>query len=161
MPRLGKPKYIHLSISTGFADMRNTALLLLASDQAIVLRTDYSSDDSWSAVKAATAAPVGDFQANLVFVEDPSFDGLGPAELVQVLEGKSARSFIFLADQITMRGSEHQLICLDLSDQPGKTFRLVASQTWSVENNLSLGNMDFRDFATSLDGSGIFRGFKE
>lgn len=141
--------------------MRNTALLFSASDQTMVLRTDYSNDNSWSAVKVASAAPVGDFQANLVFVEDPSFEGIGPAELVRVFDGKAARSFMFLADQATMTGPEYELICLDLSDQPGKTFRLIASQTWSVENNLSLGNMDFEDFANSFDGSDVFRGFNE
>jgi len=139
----------------------NTALLLSGSDKAIVLRTDYSNNESWNAVKAVSASPVGDFAANLMFVEDSSFDGVGPAELEQALEGKSKSPFIFLADQATMTGSGYPMLCLDLSDEPGSTFRLIASQAWSVENNLSLGNMDFRDFSSSLDGSGVFRGFKE
>jgi hypothetical protein len=30
---------------------------------------------------------------------------------------------------------------------------------WSVENNLALSNMDFEEFATAVDGDGVFRGF--
>jgi Domain of unknown function (DUF6924) len=32
---------------------------------------------------------------------------------------------------------------------------------WSVENNLSIANMDFEDFADATDDDGIFRGFRE
>jgi hypothetical protein len=32
---------------------------------------------------------------------------------------------------------------------------------WSVENNLSISNMDFSDFADSADGDHIFRGFAD
>jgi hypothetical protein len=31
---------------------------------------------------------------------------------------------------------------------------------WSVENNLSLANMDFDEFADAVDAAGIFRGFE-
>jgi hypothetical protein len=30
----------------------------------------------------------------------------------------------------------------------------------SVENNLSIGNMDFDEFANAVDKDGIFRGFQ-
>jgi hypothetical protein len=30
---------------------------------------------------------------------------------------------------------------------------------WSVENNLSLSNLDYDDFANSVDAFGVFRGF--
>jgi hypothetical protein len=33
------------------------------------------------------------------------------------------------------------------------------SEIWAVENNLSLGNMDFEDFAGAVDANGVFRGF--
>jgi hypothetical protein len=31
---------------------------------------------------------------------------------------------------------------------------------WSVENNLSISNMDFEEFAASADKNGIHRGFE-
>jgi hypothetical protein len=32
---------------------------------------------------------------------------------------------------------------------------------WSVENNLSLSNMGFEEFAESVDEDGVFRGFSD
>lgn len=48
-------------------------------------------------------------------------------------------------------------------DEYGFCARIVpvsdTAHLWSVENNLNLGNMDWRDFANATDGNGIFRGF--
>jgi len=41
----------------------------------------------------------------------------------------------------------------------GDTFRVIPSEMWSVQNNLSLANMDWAEFADSTDEDGIFRGF--
>jgi hypothetical protein len=30
---------------------------------------------------------------------------------------------------------------------------------WSIENNISLGNMDWEEFAEAADYDGVFRGF--
>ena len=45
--------------------------------------------------------------------------------------------------------------------QHGKTFRVAPAYMWSVENNLSLANMDFSEFADHVDAGGVFRGFEE
>jgi hypothetical protein len=38
-------------------------------------------------------------------------------------------------------------------------FRVVPQEMWAVENNLSLGNMDFKEFADAVGQDGVFRGF--
>jgi hypothetical protein len=35
----------------------------------------------------------------------------------------------------------------------------LPSQIQAIENNLSIANMDFEDFADSVDADGVFRGF--
>ncbi|HET7601047.1 MAG TPA: hypothetical protein VFK09_12185 [Gemmatimonadales bacterium] len=50
---------------------------------------------------------------------------------------------------------------VDLYAEPGRTFRVVPRETWAVENNLSIANMDFAEFADRADPDGIFRGFPE
>jgi hypothetical protein len=40
-----------------------------------------------------------------------------------------------------------------------RTFRAVLSTIQSIENNLSLANMDFEDFVNSVGKDGVFRGF--
>jgi hypothetical protein len=48
-----------------------------------------------------------------------------------------------------------------LYTEPGRTFRVIPGEIWGVENNLSLANMDFAEFADSTDRDGLFRGFPE
>jgi hypothetical protein len=41
----------------------------------------------------------------------------------------------------------------------GGEFRALPSEVQAIENNLSIANMDFGDFASTVDGGGVFRGF--
>ncbi|HRR09287.1 MAG TPA: hypothetical protein PLO56_11405 [Rhodothermales bacterium] len=66
---------------------------------------------------------------------------------------------IFVTDDITISNQEHPIMCLDLSEQVGKYFRVIPAEIWGVENNLSIANMDFYEFAKSVGPGGIFRGF--
>ena len=43
--------------------------------------------------------------------------------------------------------------------QYGATFRVVPSEMWSVQNNLTISNMDWEEFTDNVDTDGIFRGF--
>jgi hypothetical protein len=50
-------------------------------------------------------------------------------------------------------------LVVDLDETPGRTFRVVPSEAWGVENSLSLANMGFEEFAEAVDEHGVFRGF--
>jgi hypothetical protein len=131
--------------------------------EALVLRTDFSDDATWRAVCEASSAPSpGDgFLANLTFVEDRAFEAAAVADLLAAAAAASQyRTFMFVADGVTMREAEHPVLVIDLADQPGRSFRVIPSEMWSVENNLSLANMDFDEFADAVDAAGIFRGFE-
>jgi hypothetical protein len=65
----------------------------------------------------------------------------------------------FLADNVTVTDPGMPLIAVDLHDEPGGWFRVAVSQITSVENNLRLANMVFREFADQADPDGVFRGF--
>jgi hypothetical protein len=41
----------------------------------------------------------------------------------------------------------------------GATRRVIPSQMWCMQANLSMANLDWEDFANSVDDDGIFRGF--
>jgi hypothetical protein len=51
---------------------------------------------------------------------------------------------------------EHPLLVVDLLKERGR--RAVASQVPSIDNNLSISNMDFEEFAELVDDAGVFRG---
>jgi hypothetical protein len=58
-----------------------------------------------------------------------------------------------------MRHSEHPVLIVDLFERSGREFRAIPSTVQSIENNLSLANMDFEEFAEAVDDDRIFRGF--
>ncbi|MFD6753531.1 DUF6924 domain-containing protein [Micromonospora gifhornensis] len=47
-----------------------------------------------------------------------------------------------------------------MCDEPGRTFRVPPRWYAEVSANLSIANMDFADFADSVDASGAFQGFE-
>jgi len=130
--------------------------------EAIVLRTDFSDDAAWGVVCAAILAPSpGDgFLANVTFAEDRSFAAAAVAELIAAAAAGMYRTFMFVVDGVTIREPEHPVLVIDLADEPGRTFRVIPSEMWSVENNLSLANMDFEDFSEAVDAGGVYRGFE-
>src|SRR3712207_4410456 len=122
-------------------------LILPATRGALVLRTDFSDDAAWEAVCAAAAAPSPEgFQAGLSFVSDPAFAGL-PIDRVAALPSAVERPFLFVVDQVTITDPEMPLVAVALADEPGRWFRVIPAAVWSVENNVSLSNMPFREYA--------------
>jgi hypothetical protein len=132
---------------------------LPATPAALVLRTDFSDDAAWDAVCEASAAetPEG-FMAGLSFVSDPAFADM-TIDQVAALTTASYRTFLFIVDQVTVTDPEMPLVAVDMHDEPGRWFRVTPGRMSSIENNLSLANMDFRDFADAADPDGVFRGF--
>lgn len=135
--------------------------ILPHAPSALVLRTDFSDDVAWDAVREAATAPSADgFQANLTFVSDPAFAEM-TAEQVTGLPRAEYRSFLFLVDNVTITSPEMPVVVVDLLHEPGRWFRVVPSEIWGVENNLSIANMDFFEFANHADPYGVFRGFPQ
>jgi hypothetical protein len=128
---------------------------------SLVLRTDFSSDATWSEVSSAIAAPQGDFRAMVTFVNDRRHEGLALESLLSVAGKGSDQTFIFVVDRETITRSDHPVLVVDLYEQPGRTFRVIPAAMWSVQNNLSLGNMAWEEFAEWTDPDGIFRRFPE
>lgn len=66
---------------------------------------------------------------------------------------------LFVVDSGTLASSEYPVLVVDLKEQRGRQFRTAASELHSIENNLSISNMDFFEFADAAGSDGIFRGF--
>jgi hypothetical protein len=94
--------------------------------------------------------------ADVTVIDDPSLVGHSADALTKEVRGDHA--IFFVADTTTMEHRDRPILCIDLlaSQQP---FRVVPSKLWSVENNLSLANMDYEEFVEAVDAEGIFRGF--
>ena len=125
----------------------------------LVLRTDFSDSATWDAVCTAIQVPYGEFRAYVHFISDRDYDGIALPQLVPLATEAARRTFMFVVDRTTMTHEEHPVAVLDLCREPGRMFRVIPSQMWSVENNLSTANMDFFEFADAVGDDGIFRGF--
>lgn len=128
---------------------------LPASDDPLLVRTDFSSDDGWRALVTRLGQPNEDgFQANLTPVDEPAFADAAPESLAQA----SDHAVLFVADRTTISHPERPVLCID-PEAVQDSFRAAPAELWGIENNLSLGNMDFGEFAEAVGDDGIFRGF--
>lgn len=130
------------------------------SDRSLLLRTDVSDDAAWTALCEAVQVPSEEgFQARVNCVSDPAYDGLTVEPLVAFAPKGDDHTFTFVVDRITLTNPDRPLLVVDLYDEPRRTFRVIPREMWSVENNLSIVNVDYGEFADSVDPDGFFRGF--
>ncbi|MFD3702011.1 DUF6924 domain-containing protein [Nocardia sp. NPDC058658] len=139
----------------------------LGSNVSLLIRTDFGDDAAWRDTAAAAMAPGegedSDFAANLTCVDNPDNDGLSITALLDRI-GDALPYFVFIADTEAITNPEHPILVVGTGPEEtrhrrGRTFRVIPTQMWGVENNLSLSNMDFDSFAYATDPNGVFRGF--
>ncbi|MEL6319332.1 MAG: hypothetical protein AAFQ57_01605 [Cyanobacteria bacterium J06626_14] len=133
------------------------------SEESLAIRTNFADDAIWDRVKAAILQPhpLYGFQANVEFVDNTECEGITVGRVLEMFPEGSNQTFIFLVDNMTISDPEHPVLCIDLVDERGRTFRVIPSEVWGVENNLAITNMDFAEFADNADEDGVFRGFPE
>jgi hypothetical protein len=132
-------------------------------DYSLVIRTDFSDDAAWVEICRAIQEPQteDEFQASVECISDRTCSGLAPEAIASVLPADSQRPFVFLVDSLTVSQPDRPVLVVDLLEKPGRSFRIIPSQAWGVENNLRLANMDFAEFAEFVGSDGVFRGFPE
>jgi len=69
--------------------------------------------------------------------------------------------FLMVVDADTLRLPEYPILVIALRRERGRSFRAIPSEIQDIENNLSIANMDFADFADCVDADGVYRGFPE
>jgi hypothetical protein len=132
------------------------------SEHSLVLRTDFSDDDPWKRIRTAIRRPrESGFRPYVEFVSDPEYDGLTLKQIRALRWEGEKHGFIFVVDHITFSQPDRPILVVDLYAKTAHTFRVIPSKMWSVENNLSIANMDFEEFAAAVDDDGIFRGFHD
>ncbi|NUS95727.1 MAG: hypothetical protein HOQ36_25530 [Nocardia sp.] len=139
----------------------------LEDDVSLFIRTDFGDDDAWRVVAALAMAPgageESEFVATLNCIDNPENEGLSVEALLAKIGGRSVYH-VFLADTVTLTEPEHPILAVDTGPEetghePGRTVRIIPAEMWGIENNLSIANMDFQDFADAADPDGVFRGF--
>jgi hypothetical protein len=133
------------------------------TNNPLVVRTDFENLQAWKTICQRISAPVpapGDtFYANVQFLEDRSLGGLSIEELLAHVPAGYKHSFLFVVDSATTAHSEFPILVVQLRGVRGRSFRAIPATIQAIENNLSIANMDFFEFANAVDADGVFRGF--
>lgn len=136
-------------------------MILPDTEATPLIRTDFTSDEAWrEVVEAATGTSEHGFRANLAIVESEAFQDADLRALAELAESTTQHVLLVVADTLTMTDPERTLLCIDPLSH-GECFRVIPSELWGMENNVSLANMDFAEFASAADPDGVFRGFTE
>jgi hypothetical protein len=124
-----------------------------------LLRTDYSDQKAWEALLAAIATPNEDgFMAYVDYLEDPAYRDLTPEQVLALVPEGFDQPILIVADRVTLTSPEMPLLVIDLWEEHGRVLRVVVEALCDIENNLSISNMDFEEFAAAAE-NGVFRGF--
>lgn len=128
------------------------------TERAAIVRTDFSQETEWEKFLAAAQNPPDPFSFAFEVVADRDFEDATPEEILEDLDEDYPHSFIVLCDAETLSSPGFPALVIDLLEERGQSFRAVAEHLASIENNLSIGNMGFAEFAGAADAEGVFRG---
>lgn len=128
-----------------------TAPRLPETDHSPLLRTDFTDEDAWQAL----LDEIGDDWVTVV--EDPGHRGLAVPALMALVPDGSRYPVLVVADDVTFSSAERSLLLIDVSEEPGRTFRAGPDAYRSAIANLSIQNQSFDDYLRSVDDSGVYR----
>ena len=132
-----------------------------ASENALLIRTDFSNQSAWEKLKTVVSEPADPFIFNMEIVDDRANSGATVEQLIEALLDDYAHSFVVVADSISISQPDYPLLVVDLFGERGRQFRAIATEVASIDNNLSIGNMDFEEFAELVDGPGFFAAYQK
>ena len=126
-----------------------------SSENALLIRTDFSDQSGWKKLEAAVSEPGDPYIFAMEVDDDCANSGATVEQLMDVLPEDYPHSFIVVADGAAILRPHYPLLVVDLGEERGRQFRAVAAQVASTDNNLSIGNMGFEEFADAVDGDGV------
>ena len=130
------------------------------SENALLIRTDFSDQRAWDRLIGAAREPGDIFMFNMEVVDDGANTGMTVEQLMAALPEGYPHSFMVVADTVAISQPDHPLLVVDLLEERGRQFRAVAAVISQIDSNLSIANMGFEEFAGLVDDGGVFRGIE-
>ncbi|MFI7211580.1 DUF6924 domain-containing protein [Micromonospora maritima] len=130
-----------------------------------MIRADFTDDTVWSRIRRWIAEPTEEgFGADVDFVEDRALNGLDEATILAgyppICPHEYRHPVLFVIDAVAVTTPEHPVLVINLNCAvDARPFRALPRQVQAIQNNLSLANMDYAEFAMSVGVDGVFRGF--
>jgi len=101
------------------------------------------------------------FYAHVEFLENADLRNLSKEDLLARVPADDNHSFLIAVDSTAIAHPDFPIMVIDVRAVRGRRFRAIAAEIQAIENNLSIANMDFFEFAGSVDKEGIFRGLRK
>jgi hypothetical protein len=130
-----------------------------------VVRADFRDDGLWQRLIAEIASRTDEgFAAEVEFVEDRALAGMDEAAIAagyrRAYPHEYRHPVVFVVDAVAVSSVDHPLLVVNLhAGVDAGRFRALPRQVQSIQNNLSLANMDYIEFASATGPDGVFRGF--
>jgi hypothetical protein len=139
-------------------------------DVALIVRTDFSDDAAWEAIRVAVitgtenSGDLGPPQDSVlpnwfVLVDDRAWENGSEPDLRAALAGAPDQDF-FVADATAMREERHPLMAFasvstleDEDEDDQEPFRCFPEWVYIIHANLSEANMDFSEYAAMARSS--------
>jgi hypothetical protein len=136
---------------------------LPVSVRSLLVRTDFTYDETWQQVSYEAPAENSDgFRAYVQPVSDPA--SMARRGSWSRLRCPRSRAEPLCCSSRIAGHWRNQIIRVLVVDLRGCSdrapFRCIAAELWGIENNLNIANMDWKEFAGGVDADGIFRGFQ-
>src|SRR5690349_18560543 len=89
---------------------------LPTSENALLIRTDFSDQSAWNKLKSAVSEPEDPFIFTMEIVEDSDNSDATVEQMMDALPEDYPHSFIVVADSIAILQPDHPLLVVDLLD---------------------------------------------
>ena len=152
---------IDLQIAEPVVRTKRSPMKIQPSENALLIRTDFSDESAWQKLLSEVRDPADPFIFNMEIVDNGANSSATVDQLMEAIPETYPYSFMVVADSMAISQPEHPLLVVDLFEERGRQFRAVAAQVALIDNNLSISNMDFQEFAELVDDAGVFHGIPE
>jgi hypothetical protein len=133
------------------------------SDIYLLVRTWFGDETAWRQLQAVIDEGSDEgFSANVEYVDDRTWDGFSVTALEAVHPNReSGWDVMYVADQRAVTEPAHPLLVVRVGSTVDAPFRCRADLLYEIDANLSLANLDWDDFASDMDESGVYGGVED
>src|SRR5271169_4911650 len=98
-----------------------------SSENALLIRTDFSDQSVWKKLKTAVSEPVEPAFFNMEIVDDRENSGATVEQLMEALPESYEHGFMVVADGVSISEPHFPLLIVDLFGDRGRRFRAEAA----------------------------------
>lgn len=126
------------------------------NDDTLFIRTCFTDLDRWESLWTAVVTPNADgFRAYVKLIDDTANGNLAISRIGTLM---SEDQLVLVADEVTLTTADRQVLALYRDEDGVQQLRVAVEALWDIQNNLSISNADWQDYADDANEDGVYRG---